>query len=260
MGAYGNTPEASKSWAPRPDLMVRLAGEAHYTGAGVYNSTGKDQTKSSTVPRGHQATYYLRARNNGVAADRFTIRGAAGVSGKWRVAYFDSTGVPVTGPVTGKGWTLASLAPGGAVDFRVAVTPLTGASSGGAFTVRVEARSQADPTVTDVVKGGTTLKAKTAPGAEIAGLAAIPTRGGAQVVFSLSSAAQVEARVLNLAGRPVRTLCLARPCGPGTNTLLWDARSDQGLRVPSGSYLAEVIANAPDGSSCRALQTLVMGQ
>ncbi len=85
-------------------------------------------------------------------------------------------------------------------------------------------------------------------------LAAVPTNAGAQITFSLSCAAQVEARVLNIAGRPVNTLCHAKDCEAGTNTLLWNVQSDQGLPVPNGTYLVEVTAQAADGEQARALQ------
>ncbi len=80
-----------------------------------------------------------------------------------------------------------------------------------------------------------------------------PTAGGVQITFSLSSAAQVQARVLNIAGRPVKTLCQARDCEAGTNTLVWNATGDGGLVVPNGVYLVEVTAEAEDGSRARAL-------
>jgi flagellar hook assembly protein FlgD len=69
----------------------------------------------------------------------------------------------------------------------------------------------------------------------------------------LPSPAEVEARILNIAGRPVRSLCRHRACNAKRNVLLWDGRSDQGMRVPGGSYLVEVTARGPDGTSGRAL-------
>ena len=87
----------------------------------------------------------------------------------------------------------------------------------------------------------------------VSSLATVPTDAGAQVTFSLSSAAEVHARVLNLAGRPVKTLCAARECEAGRNTLVWNAQSDQGSRVPSGTYLVEVSARTHDGCQARAL-------
>ena len=63
----------------------------------------------------------------------------------------------------------------------------------------------------------------------------------------------VDARILNMAGRPVKTICRARDCEAGSNTLLWNAQSDQGLPVPNGTYLIEVMAKAGDGTQARGL-------
>ncbi len=84
-------------------------------------------------------------------------------------------------------------------------------------------------------------------------VSAVPTNAGTQITFGLSSAAQVQARILNIAGRPVKTLCHAKDCDAGTNTLLWNAQSDSGLAVPRGMYLVEVMARGDDGAQTRAL-------
>ncbi len=92
--------------------------------------------------------------------------------------------------------------------------------------------------------------------AVVSTLAAVPTNAGAQITFSLSSAAQVQARILNIAGRPVKTLCRANDCEAGANRLSWNAQSDQGLPVPNGTYLVEVMARAGDATSSRAVVPL----
>jgi hypothetical protein len=87
----------------------------------------------------------------------------------------------------------------------------------------------------------------------LTGLTAVPTAAGAQITFSLSRRASVGARVLNIAGRPVRALCTAQECNAGTNTLLWDSRTNQGLALPNGTYLVEVSAEDDDGQRSRGL-------
>ena len=101
-----------------------------------------------------------------------------------------------------------------------------------------------DPTIS----GGVTLG--------LASVSATPTNTGAQVSFSLTSTASVSARVLNVAGRPVRTLARGQDLDAGANTLLWNAQTDQGLAVPSGAYLVEVVARGDDGSEARAVTQL----
>ena len=87
----------------------------------------------------------------------------------------------------------------------------------------------------------------------VSSLSAVPTAAGAQITFRLSSAAAVSARVLNIAGRPVCILCRDYDGRPGSNTLLWSARTDSGLAAPSGTYLVELTAARADGSQARAL-------
>ncbi len=88
----------------------------------------------------------------------------------------------------------------------------------------------------------------------VTALSVSPTRcGGAGCALTLSAPATVDADVLNLAGRPVRRLCAARPLPAGTQTLAWNATSDTGLPVPSGTYLLRVTARSRQGSQSTAL-------
>jgi len=94
-------------------------------------------------------------------------------------------------------------------------------------------------------------------GAQVAGLAAVPTARGAQISFTLSQAATVQAEILNLAGRPVQAL-RPRSFEAGVNCLVWDGKSAAGLPTPSGVYLVNVIARGEDGSESRAMARLYL--
>ena len=93
-------------------------------------------------------------------------------------------------------------------------------------------------------------------GLAVTSCAAIPTAAGAEVVFSLSAPAEVAAQVVNIAGRPVRTLCRAKGCEAGANALVWNAQSDSGLPVPGGTYLVRIEARAAGGQVARGLATV----
>jgi len=121
----------------------------------------------------------------------------------------------------------------------------TGADSAGPDGTRWQAGPAVSETTADTIAG--------TGSAMLSSLAALPSPGGAQIVFSLSAPMAVDARILNIAGRPIKTLCRAQDCEAGSNTLLWNAQSDHGLPVPNGTYLIEVLAKAGDGAQARRL-------
>jgi hypothetical protein len=130
-----------------------------------------------------------------------------------------------------------------------------GTTSSAAINAKIWDRTD-DPSLGKVdfipLMGGATATGG-APSLTVAVAAAQPTPGGADIAFVLSTPAQVQARVLNIAGRPVRTLCYAKDCGAGANTLLWDAQDDRGLPVPNGTYLVEVTAETANGGRAAAV-------
>jgi hypothetical protein len=143
-----------------------------------------------------------------------------------------------------------------------ATIPLGGLEPGQTVSYRIRARgdgwgitwpSWREPPLQVVVGPKGEMPAKQAPGLVLTGVTALPTQAGASISLNLSAAAQVHARMLNIAGRPIKTLCRAKPCEAGTNTLLWNAQSDTGLPVPSGTYLVEVSARASDGTRAKGL-------
>ena len=105
-------------------------------------------------------------------------------------------------------------------------------------------------------RDGPVVSGTTSAGATIAGLAAAPTSAGAQVAFTLSGSASVTATVMNVAGRPIRTLVADRPLEAGIQTLAWNRLADSGLPVPGGLYLIRVTARADDGSQSQALASV----
>jgi hypothetical protein len=168
--------------------------------------------------------------------------------GTWRA--FCTEDVPAWGGGArfGKYYTWQRKLPAGEYRYRFTFRDKDGYATGSDSNHADATQWQSGPIVTDA----TTDRAAAVETA-IASLAATPSAGGAQITVSLTSAAEVDARVLNIAGRTVRTMCRATACEAGTNVLLWNAQSDSGLPVPSGTYLVEVIARAPDGQQSRAL-------
>jgi len=221
---------------PRPDARVWYEGV--WLGDDIYNQQGYNQTARGEVEPQGRAVYRVSAQNDQDAADTLRIKGPAS-NGRWDVRYLDAGGRDITADVVGAGWLTPTLGPGDHTRIRVILRAGAGADPGtkkAAFVgvgragwgeSRFSQRADTVKLVTEVAPSGT------AAACQVAGLSAASTAGGAQITFSLSSAAQVQARILNIAGRPIRTLCLAKDCEAGTNTLLWNAQSDQGLRVRS---------------------------
>lgn len=94
----------------------------------------------------------------------------------------------------------------------------------------------------------------------LASLSAAPTSVGAQMTFSLASAATVDARIVNLAGRPVRQVVAGRELEAGLNTLVWDGRNSESLSVPAGQYIVVVEARTDDGGQDRRVCPVLMGK
>jgi len=106
----------------------------------------------------------------------------------------------------------------------------------------------------DVYPTGEALPSRATQGTlALSGATAVATTGGAEIVFSLSVPAGVTATVLNIAGRPVRTICEARDCQAGINSLVWNGLGSNGLAVPNGRYLVRITARDDRGQSATAL-------
>ncbi len=107
---------------------------------------------------------------------------------------------------------------------------------------------------------GPTVNGTQSVSAQVSALSYCATRPGAQVTFTLSADAVVTAEALNIAGRPVKTLATDKPMQAGVRTLLWDGRSDTGVAVPAGVYLARVTAADKTGGQAQALGTVVVAR
>jgi hypothetical protein len=81
------------------------------------------------------------------------------------------------------------------------------------------------------------------------------TRGSAQIVVTLASAASVEASILNLAGREIAVLP-EQELAAGVSTMLWNGRSAMGTQAPAGRYEVRVKARTGDGGQAQALVAL----
>jgi hypothetical protein len=95
----------------------------------------------------------------------------------------------------------------------------------------------------------------------LAGVVAQAARGGSyEIAYGLNAPAAVTIEVLNIAGRPVRTVVAGEEVAPGRNTALWNGLSESGLRAPAGRYLVRIQARAADNQFQQAVTTLQVGR
>jgi hypothetical protein len=137
-------------------------------------------------------------------------------------------GTGIAAEINAKIWDLRDDASLGKVDFRPFILPPSAL------------RAAAQPTVT--------------------GLVARSTGPAAEVRFFLAASANVSCVIRNLAGRPVRAIGLREARPAGANCLLWDRRCDNGLPVPAGRYLVEVVAWGPEGQQASTVVPLTIDQ
>jgi hypothetical protein len=108
----------------------------------------------------------------------------------------------------------------------------------------------------DPLRGGVSPTGSTHPLA-LATTTAVSTRaGGAEIALTLSAPAKVSAAILNIAGRPVATVARDLDTAAGLQRIVWNGRTDNGTRAPSGTYLVRIAARGSDGGQASGLCTL----
>jgi hypothetical protein len=95
--------------AHQPDDRIGLSPKvAKMVGDGVYNVTGKQQTKSTKAALGKKKTFYVSVQNDGSATDTFVVSGTKQAKG-FVVKYFVGK-TEVTAAVTTGTYTVQNLA------------------------------------------------------------------------------------------------------------------------------------------------------
>ena len=96
---------------------------------------------------------------------------------------------------------------------------------------------------------------------KLVGVRAMPMRGskGAIIQGSLTAPANLTVTVRSLTGRIVKVLVKEQPMPSGRWQVLWDGRSQEGLSLPAGTYICEVLAGDEMGQQVRSIVTLTIG-
>jgi hypothetical protein len=90
----------------------------------------------------------------------------------------------------------------------------------------------------------------------LAGVSAMPTGAGAEVVFQVSAPAEATVTILNMAGRVVATPARVVPVGAGTRRVVWNRQTTTGVRAPAGAYLVRIVTMDAQGQRATALCAL----
>ena len=133
----------------RVDLEIRRAGQTTWVGNDIYNATGAQQTRRTSVRRGASASFVVRLRNESPVADTLRVQGPRS-SGRFTVRYF-AGGLDVTPYVVAGGWRYVDWPPNGAAKLTVRITAASNAVLSSSFRVNVTLSSKSDPATKDVV-------------------------------------------------------------------------------------------------------------
>ena len=135
----------------QPDLQVRRLLDVNYSGVGILNLTGVNQTRTTILEAGETAVFPIQLANVGNVTNSFRITAPGGDPG-WNVRYFDALvgGSEITGEMTNTG-TLAYMSPGATWEFRAEVSA-AGAPPGASNSVLITARSEVNASRADAVR------------------------------------------------------------------------------------------------------------
>jgi alpha-tubulin suppressor-like RCC1 family protein len=133
----------------QPDLTVRVPGKPA-VGNDVHNTTGTNQTRSTTVKKGRQRVVTVRLQNDGNDVDTFSVTGTKSTR-RFAITYtFGSRNI--TKKVTRGTYVTPQVQPGAVLEIRVTVAPKKAAVKGSKVTAKVTATSRVGTTEMDAVR------------------------------------------------------------------------------------------------------------
>jgi len=76
------------------------------------------------------------------------------------------------------------------------------------------------------------------------------------ISYTLTAAAAVDVRVMNMSGRLVQQVAAGTAQTAGLQQVVWNGRTKNGTTAPSGVYLVTVTARTDDGRTAQAVGPL----
>ncbi|MCX7642798.1 MAG: clostripain-related cysteine peptidase [Armatimonadetes bacterium] len=95
----------------------------------------------------------------------------------------------------------------------------------------------------------------------LVGVRSLPVRGNRGVIIqgTLTAPANLTVTIRSLTGRVLKVVAKEQPMSSGRWQILWDGRSQDGLSLPPGTYICEVMAKDETGRQARSIAPLTIG-
>jgi hypothetical protein len=83
-------------------------------------------------------------------------------------------------------------------------------------------------------------------------------RGTVEIAYQLTQTAQVTTEIRSASGQVIRRLSTGRSADMGVNRMVWDAKDERSISVPSGVYMVRINAQTPDGERANFVSTVTL--
>src|SRR5262249_45398819 len=132
----------------RPDLLISKHAAAGYAGNGIYNATGVNQTRASTMARGGTKHFFVKLQDDSGKGDTFFLIGPH--TGQGFAIKYTSGGKVIT-KLVAKGTYFVSVPAGAQRTVTMTVSANKTTPSGASRSLKLTVRSAGDSAKVDVV-------------------------------------------------------------------------------------------------------------
>ena len=149
----GNQHSVTHTYAvtrPRPDARIKQGANGTQVGDGIYNTTGRGQTRQGSAPRTSSVTYFVSVQNDAPRSNRLRLLGSTSTS-SFKVTYTAGAS-DISSKVVAGTYTTADLAPGARRTIKVVVTVKRAAAVGARLAAFLTVSSSSDPERKDTVR------------------------------------------------------------------------------------------------------------
>ena len=146
----GNSRVQKFGLVPRPDGRIRRGATGTYVGDDIYNTTGRNQTRTGSAAPGGSVRYWVSAQNDAPIPDTLRLKGTTTSAGF--VVNYTVDGTDITAQVTAGTYTTPVLAPGATHLVKVVVTVTDTAPAGSSLNASILVTSNTAAATKDKVR------------------------------------------------------------------------------------------------------------